>query len=103
MLRPSAKVTITSEFHATSLASRNDLWYVGGGVYQPWTFGFAGRSTSGQRSLVNLYDVGLDYRLNPHVTISPYFGYMQGRAAIATIYPTGTNGSFGYAELTYQF
>ena len=103
MLRPHAKVTMTGEFHATSLADRNDLWYAGGGVYQPWTFGFAGRSTNGRRSLANLYDAGFDYRFSPHITLSPYFGYMQGRAAIATIYPKGTNGSFGYLEVTYRF
>ena len=22
----------------------NDLWYLGGGAYQPWTFGYTGRA-----------------------------------------------------------
>ena len=36
ILRPHAKVTMTSEFHSLRLGSRTDLWYQGGdtvGVY----------------------------------------------------------------------
>lgn len=38
ILRPHQAVTISSEFHALALANSHDLWYSGGGVYQPWTF-----------------------------------------------------------------
>ena len=45
--RPHSKITVSSEFHALRLSSPTDLWYSGGGVFQPWTFGYTGRSTSG--------------------------------------------------------
>ncbi len=48
ILRPHAKVTISSEYHSLRLTNPADLWYSGGGVYQPWTFGYTGRATSGQ-------------------------------------------------------
>jgi hypothetical protein len=103
LLRPHAKVTISSEFHALRLANANDLWYSGGGVYQPWTFGYSGRVTSGRRSLGNLYDTGMEYRVNRRLTLSGYAGYTQGLAAMEQIYPTGKDGKFGYLELLQRF
>jgi len=103
ILRPHAKIAITSEFHALRLSAANDLWYSGGGAYQPWTFGYTGRSTSGRRSLGNLYDLGTDYRVNRHLTLSEYFGYTEGLAAMEQIYPSGKDGKFGYLELLYRF
>ena len=90
ILRPHAKVTVSSEFHALRLSNANDLWYAGGGVYQPWTFGYSGRAAGGRGSLANLYDSSVEFRMDRHATFTGYFGYAQGRAAIAAIYPRGT-------------
>jgi hypothetical protein len=102
-LRPHPKVTVSSEFHALRLSDANDFWYSGGGAFQPWTFGYTGRSTSGRRSLGNLYDAGVDYRVNRKLTLSGYLGYTQGLAAMEQIYPQGKNGRFGYLELFQRF
>ena len=102
-LRPHTKITISSEFHSLRLSNANDLWYSGGGAFQPWTFGYTGRSTSGRRSLGNLYDSGVDYRVTRKLTVSGYFGYTQGLAAMEQIYPQGKNGRFGYLELFQRF
>jgi len=103
MLRPHAKVTVSSEFHALRLSNANDLWYAGGGVFQPWTFGYSGRATNGRRSLANLYDSSVEYRVNRHATFTGYLGYAQGKAVMAAIYPRGTDGKFGYLEALYKF
>jgi hypothetical protein len=103
ILRPHTKVTISSEFHSLRLTDPNDFWYSGGGVFQPWTFGYSGRATSGRRSLGNLYDTSLEYRMNRKLTLTGYFGYTQGRAAIEQIYPLGKDARFGYAEALYRF
>ncbi|MGH9720871.1 MAG: hypothetical protein ACRD8O_11715 [Bryobacteraceae bacterium] len=34
-IRPHAGVTVKSEVHALRLANQNDLWYAGGGAFQP--------------------------------------------------------------------
>ena len=102
-LRPHKSWTIRSEFHAIRLTERSDLWYLGGGAFQPWTFGYIGRNTSGARSLANQYDVSVDYNINAHLAFTGYFGFAQGKAAMHTIYPKGTDGKFGYLELTYKF
>jgi hypothetical protein len=103
ILRPHPKVTVSSEFHSLRLSNANDLWYSGGGVYQPWTFGYTGRSTSGRRSLANLYDTSFEYRENRKITWTVYLGYAQGLAAMEEIYPTGKNAQFGYIEFLYRF
>jgi hypothetical protein len=103
MLRPSKKITASSDFHSIRLTDPNDSWYAGGGVFQPWTFGYNGRSTSGRRSLANLYDTSVEYRANQHVTFTGYLGYLQGLASIKQIYPLGTTGQFGYVEVLYRF
>jgi hypothetical protein len=102
-LRPHPKVTVSTEFHALRLSDSNDLWYSGGGAFQPWTFGYSGRATSGRRSLGNLYDTGVDYRVNRKLTLSAYFGYTQGLAVMEQIYPKGKDGKFGYVEFNQRF
>ena len=103
IFRPHQNISTSSEFHALALANANDLWYSGGGAFQPWTFGYTGRATGGAKSLANLYDTQVEWRLNRSITATAYYGYAQGRAAIAAIYPRGKNGSLGYLELAYKF
>ncbi len=102
LLRPGAKITITSEAHSLRLTNANDLWYSGGGAFQPWTFGYAGRATSGRRSLANLCDTSVEYRYTSHMTFTAYLGYAQGKAVIQQIYPAGTGGRFGYLEALFR-
>jgi hypothetical protein len=103
ILRPHKNVTTSSEFHSLALANPNDLWYAGGGVFQPWTFGYTGRAAGGARSLANLYDTQVEWRINRSITATAYYGYAQGRAVMAVIYPHGQNGALGYLELAYKF
>jgi len=103
VLRPHKRVTVSSEFHSLALSNPNDLWYTGGGAFQPWTFGYTGRSAGGARSLANLYDTSIEWRVTRALTATPYFGYAQGKAVMAVIYPKDTNGFLGYLELLYKF
>lgn len=103
ILRPAKTVTLRPEAHALRLANARDLWYLGGGAFQPWTFGYIGRNTSGERSLANLYDFSADWAPNATWAITAYFGYADGKGAIRKIYPKGPDGRLGYLELTYKF
>ncbi len=102
-LRPHRAVKIRSEFHALRLTSARDLWYLGGGAFQPWSFGYIGRPSNGARSLANLIDAGLDYSVNAKLSLSAYYGYAIGKSVITSIYPKGKDGSLGYLELSYKF
>jgi len=103
VLRPHDKLTVSSEFHSFRLADAYDGWYIGGGVYQPWTFGYSARSASGARSLANLYDINLEVRVNRNLTLTAYLGYAQGLAVIQQIYPEGRTARLGYLEALWRF
>jgi hypothetical protein len=102
ILRPHAKVTVSSSAHSLRLTNANDLWYSGGGAFQPWTFGYTGRAVSGNRSLANLYDTSVEYRANRHMTFTAYLGYAHGKAVMHQIYPAGVDGQFGYLEAMFR-
>jgi len=101
--RPHKNVTLTGEVRALRLSSRNDLWYLGGGAFQPWTFGYVGRPSGGGRGLASLYDVSADWRLNAHFGLNGYVGYANGKSVVSSIYRKDKNGRFGYLELLYRF
>jgi hypothetical protein len=103
IVRPHKTVTVRGDAHALRLASRNDLWYTGGGAFQPWTFGYTGRPSGGSRDLAALYDISADYTRNAHWSFSGYFGRVSGGQAVRSIYPAGASANFGYLELTYKF
>jgi hypothetical protein len=86
-----------------AVANPNDLWYSGGGVFQPWTFGYQGRATGGARSLANLYDTSVEYRVRPNATLTAYVGYAHGRALTTSIFPNGKNGALGYLEMAWKW
>ena len=49
LLRPHNATTVRAEVHGLRLANGSDLWYLGGGAFQPWTFGYIGRAIAGNR------------------------------------------------------
>lgn len=103
MLRPGKKLVVRSDVHGIWLSSSSDLWYSGGGAFQPWTFGFQGRPSGGHTKLANLYDVSADYKFGHGVSAALYFGWAQGGQVIKSIFPTNSNGALGYVELNYKF
>jgi hypothetical protein len=103
ILRPRDDLTFRTDFHSLWLASSHDLWYSGGGSFQPWTFGFTGRPSNNASGLANLYDVSADYRWIHSVSLGFYFGYAQGHRVIESIYPGQSNGMLGFVEMNYRF
>jgi len=102
ILRPSKLLTIRADVHSLALANSNDLWYSGGGMFQPWTFGYTGRPSNGHTGLATLYDASADYNMNSHASFGVYFGRALGGPVIQSIYPNGKNANFGYLELTFR-
>jgi hypothetical protein len=102
-LRPKKNWTIRSDVHGLWLSSRTDLWYTGGGAFQPWTFGFTGRPSNGHTKLANLYDISSDYAFKHGLSLGLYFGWAQGGDVIKSIYSANSNGALGFTELNYRF
>src|SRR5262249_52981923 len=57
IVRPLKNLTIRTDVHALQLARSSDLWYSGGGAFQPGSFGYTGRPSNGHTGLGTLYDV----------------------------------------------
>jgi hypothetical protein len=103
MLRPAKALTLRSDVHGLWLANKNDLWYSGGGAFQPWTFGFNGRPSNGATGLATLYDISADYQMTRALSTGLYFGYARGGAVVAHIFSGDSNAKFGYVEANYRF
>lgn len=103
MLRPHKRLTLRSDVHGLWLANSHDLWYTGGGAFQPWTFGFNGRPSNGATGLATLYDISADYQMTRAVFLGLYYGYARGGAVVAHIFPGDTNSSLGFVEVNYHF
>jgi len=102
-LRPHSKLPMRSELHALRLASRNDLWYLGGGAFQPQSFGYTGRPSGGNRSFANVWDLSADYQVTRNFSLGLYYAHAWGKAVIASIYPKDPNGQFAYVETNLRF
>ncbi len=103
ILRPSKALVIRSDVHSLRLVEKNDLWYSGGGVFQPWTFGYTGRASNGHTGLATLYDASADYTVNAHFSFGAYYGHAAGKLVLQSMYPDNSNGNFGFLEFWYRF
>lgn len=102
-LRPSPRVTVRTEVHSLALARGEDLWYLGGGAFQPRTFGYQGRGTGGERDLSTLVDLSADFRLTPDFVLSAYLSRASAGDAMRVAYPRSGAGSLFYVEVTRRF
>jgi hypothetical protein len=102
-VRPHSKLSLRSELHALRLAKASDLWYLGGGAFQPRTFGYTGRPSGGNRSLANVWDLSADYQATRAFAVGLYYGHAWGKAVIASIYPKDRDGQLAYVETNLRF
>ncbi len=102
-LRPTSKLSLRTEAHAVRLASASDLWYLGGGAFQPKTFGYTGRPSSGNRGLGNVWDFNADYQFTRSFSTSLYYGHAWGKGVIQSIYPKDATGQFVFLETNVHF
>jgi hypothetical protein len=103
VLHPLKKLTVRTDAHALRLATPADLWYSGGGAFQPQTFGYTGRPSGGHAALAALYDVSGDCAVTPRLAVGGYYGEGHGGAVPNAIYPSGGAVHLGYLELLVRF
>jgi Alginate export len=103
VLRPLTKLSLRSELHALRLNRAQDLWYLGGGAFQPRTFGYVGRPSGGSRSLANTWDLSADYQLTRSFSVNLYYGYAWGKGVVSSIYSRDRSGQFGYIETNLRY
>jgi hypothetical protein len=103
VIKPSKRLTVRTDLHALALANAADLWYSGGGPFQPATFGYTGRPSSSQSNLATLSDVSGDYNVNANVAVGAYYGCASSKAVTSAVYSSGAGARLGYFELLLRF
>lgn len=101
-MKPTAKLTLSSEAHLLSLTESADLWYAGGGAFEENTFGFAGRPANGNDDFARVIDLGLDYSVNAKTSASAYVGLAEGGDVVESIF-ADNGGRYVYFEVTRRF
>lgn len=106
ILRPGTRWSLRGDARRVRLASGADLWYLGGGAFEPNSPGYAGRPSNGgiagragSRSLAGLLDLSAEFRYNPRVTITAYTSHVPGGTVIENVYPGSGAGRFSYLEV----
>jgi hypothetical protein len=102
-LRLGPQLSLRSKPHGLRLASAEDLWYAGGGAFQPSTFGYQGRLSGGSQDLATVWDLSGNHQVTRFVTATVYFAHASGKRVIAAIYPHDSDGRFAYVEATIHF
>ena len=103
VLQPIPKLSVRTELHALRLANASDFWYLGGGAFQPRTFGYTGRLSNGNRSLANMWDASADYQATKTFSVGLYYGRAWGKSVVASIYPRNPDGQMAYLETNFTF
>lgn len=103
MDKPVKQVALRSDLRWLRLTSPHDLWYLGGGAYDNKVFGYVGRPANGSSSLASVADVSADWNTTKNIDLGFYYAYAQGKTVVATIYPSGRNMQYGYAEFDYHW
>jgi hypothetical protein len=101
--QPLKQLSLSTEAHTLRLASDKDLWYSGGGAFQPSTFGYQGRPSNGLASLANVWDFNADYRFCSNFSATFYYGHAWGKSVIAAIYPKDADGQLLFVESNFHF
>jgi hypothetical protein len=105
-LKPHARLNLRFDAHHLRLSNSKDLWYTGGGAFQPRTFGYVGRPSSGQRSLGWLCDASTDVAVTSRTSLTFYLSGIRGGGVQAALYPLGganPPARLFYLELTQKF
>src|SRR5581483_2141275 len=101
--RPAPPLLVRADVHGLQLAEPGDLWYSGGGAFEPDTFGYAGRPSNGHTALADLWDVSGEYTVNRRLAVTLYYGHASSRAVPRSIFAGGGDLHFAYLETLVRF
>jgi len=103
MLKPHEKVSCRTDFHNIRLHEENDLWYFGAGATRrDRIFGYGGRPSLGNKSLLNLIEFTISYNLTKNLNLNAYYSHLFGNEVVQEIY-RGDDADFWYLEAKLKF
>lgn len=101
--KPAKRLDFRADVHWLQLASKQDLWYQGGGAFDNKVFGYVGRPSIAHSSLATVVDLTSSWQTTKSVTTNFYYGHAAGGGIPASIYPADHDAQFGYVELVYRW
>jgi hypothetical protein len=101
-VRAMSKLSVRSEGHTLRLASASDLWYSGGGAFEPKTFGYTGRPSKAIGGWRTFGISALTIRSSIPSAQSVLWPRV-GKGVTAAIYSEDANGQLAYLETSFQF
>ena len=101
--RPTKRIDLRADLHWLQLVSNRDLWYLGGGAYDNKVFGYVGRPSNGHNSLATVVDITSSWQATKTMTANFYYGHAAGKSVPSSVYPSGHDAQFGYAEVIYRW
>lgn len=104
ILRPIAGLVWRTDFHLMRLTESEDLWYFGAGATrnrkQPG-FGYGGRPSGGEESLMEVLETQVSYNWNDYVTTTAYYGHAFGEDVVGADFRS-KNANYGFLEVTLK-
>ena len=102
--RPKATVALRLDVRQLTLASADDLWYVGSGATlgEGNTFGYAGRRSNGSKKLGTSVEGSADYAVTSRLSLNAFLGWINGGTVITGTF-RGDRLWFGYVESVITF
>jgi hypothetical protein len=104
LLRPIAGLVWRTDFHLIRLTEDDDLWYFGGGATRELRnpgFGYGGRPSGGENSLMEVLETQLSYNWNDYITTTAYYGHGFGEDVVGADF-TNKDANYGYLEVTFK-
>jgi len=103
IVAPCKKLVVRSDMHWLQLTKSADRWYLGGGAFNDKVSGYVTRPSGGFTSFSSLVDVSADWKATNNLGVNFYYAHAFGKSVIGSIYPTGIDADYGYAELVYRW
>jgi hypothetical protein len=99
---PVPRVTVRGSAHRLRLREGADLWMVGGGAFDPRSFGYNGRPANGETDLGQALTVSAVWQHSPRVRFELFVAHATGGAVTAASYGGVHPGRLVFLETTLR-
>jgi len=102
---PAKNLMVRADYHFLQLNEADDLWYMGSGPTQESgdVFGYLGRPTHGNDDLSQEFDLLVNYKLNPHLTLLGSYSHIFGDDVVEGVYTEDSDADYAAVALSFEF
>ncbi len=102
---PMKNMMVRTDYHVLRLNEEDDLWYMGSGPTQESgnIFGYLGRPAHGNDDLSQEFDLLVNYKLNPHLTLLGSYSHIFGGDVVEGVYTENDDADYLAVALSLEF